>query len=462
MMLILSLLIFLPKLLCGFALVHWFWEEWDISSIVIKIGIGFALGLALSSSLFFFSMIIGVSPKLYSLIEFWGSLGYAILILLNLLPQIKINWKFAIFTWQEFLTTIILLAGSGLLIYAFVLYSKMHPYGFEDAWSIWNFTARLLYRTNSTAILFNNQIYDPFHPDYPVGLGLNVAWGWFVLGRESTNVPIAIAFYVIASPALMLWGALKKWRGTLPAILGTLVYLMNPNLKWSVGQMADGLLALYMLAAMIMLYGYLRLSKPGLLLMAGLLSGCSAWIKNEGVLFIGVFLLISAIMMWKQVIPKWNIKWIGLGMSLPILIVTVYKFSIYTSTEYIRNANFVTAQLIDIQRWQTIGREFLVNFLHYGDWPISIVIILVVYMTLVGLDHSERQSQIWLLLLLLGQFVGYFFIYLITPYDLNWQLSTSVDRLVSHLFPMLFFWMFIALQPPLLASSRETITSPSS
>jgi hypothetical protein len=196
--------------------------------------------------------------------------------------------------------------------------------------------------------------------------------------------------------------------------------------------------------------------------LTGLLTGFSAWIKNEGLLFIGVFLFIFAIMVWKRVISSRAIKWFGLGMSLPILVVVTYKLAIQTPTEYFRSATSFTAQLLDFQRWQMIGWEFFVNLLHYGGWPVSMVFVLAVYMILVGFDRSERQRQIWLLLLLLGQFAGYIIIYLITPYDLDWQLSTSVDRLISHLLPMLFFWLFIALQPPQLASPGETIGSPNS
>jgi archaellum biogenesis protein FlaJ (TadC family) len=75
----------------------------------------------------------------------------------------------------------------------------------------------------------------------------------------------------------------------------------------------------------------------------------------------------------------------------------------------------------------------------------------MIYAVLIGFDSSERQRQIWLLIIILGQFAGYFFIYLITPHDLSWHISTSMDRVISHLFPMLIFWLFVALKPPQLA-----------
>jgi hypothetical protein len=334
----------------------------------------------------------------------------------------------------------------------------MHPYGFEDAWSIWNFAARYIYRMNSPAILFNHHYYEPFHPDYPVGLGLNVAWGWFVLNRESTNLPIAIALYIIVSPALLLWGSLNKWRGTLPAVLGALLYLMIPNLKWSVGQMADGLIALFMLSAIIMLYGYLRGSQPGFLFLGGLAAGFSAWIKNEGLLFICVFVIIIAFMVLRRVIHPSDIKWVAGGLSAPLLITVAYKFVIHASSDLFSGDPAVTAQLLDVQRWWTIARNFSMYTLNYGNWPVSIVFVLLIYAILMGFDSSEGRRQFWLLLVILGQFVGYVIVYLLTPHDLAWHISTSMDRLISQLLPMVIFWLFVALRSPDLQQTKSVLT----
>jgi hypothetical protein len=104
----------------------------------------------------------------------------------------------------------------------------------------------------------------------------------------------------------------------------------------------------------------------------------------------------------------------------------------------------MTVQILDLQRWRAIGQEFFVNIVNYGNWPISMVFILLVYMILVGMDKAEHQYQIWLLLLILGQLAGYFVIYLITPFDLDWHLSTSIDRVISHLFPLMYFWIFVS------------------
>ena len=457
MTLSLCLLIFLPKILYGAALAHCMWRDSDVAAIGLKLAVGVPLGFAISSSLFFAALVVGITPKHYSQAEFWGFLLLAILIVLRILSKLpRKAWRFVVPSRTIIFGGTILILAFGLLTYAFLYYARLHPYGFEDAWSIWNYMPRYLYRSNSADILFNSRFYEPFHPDYPLGLGLNVAWGWFVLQRESTSLPIAIGLYAILSPAFMLWTALQKWRAALPAMLATLVYLMNPNLKWAVGQMADLWLALYFLAAIVMLYGYLRSSEAGLLVLAGLLGGFAAWIKNEGILFAGVLLLIFVVMGWRRMIPRGAIKRLLAGMIPPVFVVSLYKLAVHAPSDLFRSDRSMMIQILNIQRWWIIAKEFLLSMLRHGDWPISVIVVLAAYGLLVGFDRAERPYQIWLLLLIVGQLIGYFGIYLITPHDLDWHLSTSVDRVISHLFPMAFFWLFLTLKPPFLVESNRS------
>lgn len=455
MMFIFSFLLFLPKIICGFALVHWLWNEIDIASITLKAAIGVPLGLAISSSIFFSAVLLGIPPKTYSLLEFLGFLVAAILVVLHFLNRSKINFTINDSFRQDYLSTVILIFGFGLLVYVFMLYSRMHPHGFEDAWNIWNYTSRFIYRTNSPVIFFESKFYDVFHPDYPPGLSLNVAWGWLVLNSETTRIPIAIALYTIVSPALILWAAIKKWKGSLSATLAALVYLMSANLTWSVAQLADTVLALYILSSVVMFYYYLRTLNNRLLLVAGLLTGYSAWIKNEGILFILVSLLIFTMMALRRVVNWDSIKWLGSGIFIPIIILITYKLTINVPSDLFSGNNSFTAQILDFQRWLTIGSEFFAYTLRYGNWPISIILVLLAYMILVGFDRSEHQRQIWLFLIIAMQLMGYFGIYLVTPHDLTWHIYTSLERVISHAFPSAIFWVFITVQNPDLTLKNQ-------
>ena len=52
MILLLSLFIFVPKILVGFALAHLLWKDIDLPAMLLKLGLGVPLGLSLSAGIF--------------------------------------------------------------------------------------------------------------------------------------------------------------------------------------------------------------------------------------------------------------------------------------------------------------------------------------------------------------------------------------------------------------------------
>ncbi|MEO5886238.1 MAG: hypothetical protein ABIQ77_01115 [Anaerolineales bacterium] len=461
MTLVFCLLIFLPKILIGFAIIHGMWKDSDIPAIILKLAIGVPLGLALSTTMFFFTSLAGIRPQIYSQIEFWIVLSLIIFLIARTVSSLKNrHWKSLEYSWQDILGACIVIAGTALSIGAFLFYTNRHLYGFEDAWSIWNLTARFIYRTNSSNVLLDSQFYNRFHPDYPVELSLSVAWGWLVLKSETPRLPIAVALLTTFTPAALVWATLRKWRGTIVAALGALVLLMSTNLPSAVGQYADALLALHMLSAAALFYSYLCTSQRGLLILAGLLAGFSAWVKNEGLLFVCVFSVICLLATWKQVIHWRALRWLVIGITPPLLVVLAYKIIVNGQSDLFSGTISFTTQIFDLSRWQIVGQDFITYIIKYGNWPLSIVAMLLVYAMLMGGTREETQHQIWLFLIFAGQLAGYFGIYLITPHDLQWHIKTSVDRLISHLYPLAIFWIFIALRSPDLSIGHNQSRKP--
>ena len=136
-------------------------------------------------------------------------------ILILIINSIRKHMKILKPSQLDILEAVIILAGAFLGIGVFLSYSNMQPYGLEDAWSMWNLTPRFIFRGNSPAILLNSHFYNRFHPDYPIELSLNVAWGWFVINGETTRVPIALAFLTTFTPAIIAWVTLRRWKGLL-------------------------------------------------------------------------------------------------------------------------------------------------------------------------------------------------------------------------------------------------------
>ena len=449
MMLLVSLLIFFPKILTGFVIAHLIWQDTEVRTILLKLAVGVPLGLALAASLFFVAVLAGVSPRNYS----WLELGVSLLIVVVFLAKRLVKRrqgknKFTGFSWQDVIGISILLIGGVLSISAFLTYARMHPYGFEDAWSIWNLPARVIFRENSASILTNSQAYNRFHPDYPIALSLNVAWGWFIMMRETFRIPMAVSLLSTFTPAILLWAALSKWKGGLAGSLGALILMITPDLSSAVGQYADPLLALHMVAAAALFYGYLKSGENGLIILAGLLAGSSAWVKNEGLLFICVFFVVCLLAVGRQMATSSALKSFGIGLTVPLLIVILFKLIVETQNDIFGNTTSLYNQILDGSRWVLIVKSFISNFAGYAGWPVSIVLVLLVYAVLMGWDRAETRHQVLLFLLFTGQIVGYFFIYLITPHDLQRHINTSIERVLFHVFPLIILWLFVALRSP--------------
>ena len=53
------------------------------------------------------------------------------------------------------------------------------------------------------------------------------------------------------------------------------------------------------------------------------------------------------------------------------------------------------------------------------------------------------------------QILGYYVFYLISPYELDWHLSSSLDRLFIHVYPTILFVTLIASQSPEIIFRRD-------
>ena len=109
-----------------------------------------------------------------------------------------------------------------------------------------------------------------------------------MINGETTRVPIALAFLTTFTPAIIAWVTLRRWKGLIVGAVCSLIVFLIPDLPSAVGQDADPLLALHIFSATALFYGYLKSKHTGLLILVGLSVGFSAWVKNEGILFIEI------------------------------------------------------------------------------------------------------------------------------------------------------------------------------
>lgn len=336
----------------------------------------------------------------------------------------------------------------------FALRSLNYPHGKSDAWGIWNMRARFLFRAaDQLGIVFSNQ-YGWSHPDYPLMLPLNVARLWQYSGGEYLGCPIVIAFIFTAAVLGLLYFSIYTFRGSIQANLAIIVLLgIRYFIPVGAGQLADVPLAFFFLSTCILFYRYHggKAQNKGYLFLAGFMAACAAWTKNEGQLFIlSVILaiLLTGFRYSRVFAAIREISVFSLG-ALPILAVLfIFKFGFAPPNDLISGQNYeaTIARLLDINRLLIVikyGLHYLVKALG------AYIVILPLSLFLWGgaLSEKDRRGLLLPALTLLEQASGYVLVYMMTPHDLNWHLSTSMSRLIVQLIPTLCFILFMVINP---------------
>lgn len=333
-----------------------------------------------------------------------------------------------------------------------VILSIASPHGYWDAWSIWNMRARFIFRAGQYWTDAFSAHLSWSHTDYPLLVPLSVARCWKYAGYESVVMPILTAgFFCMATIGIMtssLSLIYDKQRGSLAGLilLGTPFFIVH-----SASQYADIPLAFYMLAALALLCMYDRNQEnTGLLFLAGLLSGLAAWTKNEGALFlagaaIGQFFAVVPGRGWKPYLARMGVFFKG---ALPILLILAYyKLRLALAGDLFaadRTPAAILGGIIDLRRWLFIAGEFCKEGARFGKWPGLFIPALALSAVFFSIKISQKDkanitgTAVSLAVILLG----YYFIFLITPHDVAWHLSTSLDRLFLQIWPAAVFLFF--------------------
>ncbi len=193
----------------------------------------------------------------------------------------------------------------------------------------------------------------------------------------------------------------------------------------------------------------------GLLFLAGLTAGLAAWTKNEGLLFVIVIGLSRCLVAWREGRGKrliCDLAACGAGL-LPVLgVVMLFKTCLVSANHdnLLLNQTWHTAlpRVLSPSRYLTIAEGFAINAFRVAK-PFAIA--LPICFLLLGKPSARYRTSVGLpaatgvFCLMLA---GYLCVYLITPYDLNWHLQTSFDRLLTQLWPVGLLIFFLCRATP--------------
>lgn len=342
----------------------------------------------------------------------------------------------------------------GMIILVNKTYYLLLPNGGWDAWAFWNLHARYLadpqhwtdpYRKYEHLRAFTTPVP---HADYPLFLPATNGFFWRLLGQASPIVPFAVsAVPLIGIPALIF---LETARKNLLLAALVLLYLVTDETLIGITtlQYADAWVALFLLLAFVCLRRYRENADPGMLWLTGAFLGCCLWTKNEGLLLVPVFLAVHGLYLLKE--KRW---WYILGgMALPLLALVLFKMAYAPPNDLVEGRGQTRARLTDKSRYSLIWEVFKTMLDKYFS---SLKYILALYLLRCAMLRRVPATG---LLVIAGGAMGFTFVYLTTPHDLEWHLHTSMDRLIFQLVPSFLFLVCTDLADQGRSNRSETVS----
>lgn len=466
MMIFFSILL---SLFLGFLSCHLIFVRAKNINVPLLINLSFPIGLGLSSFIFIFFSLLGLSSIPIFAIEI--ALVIFLIFKIKKLQRFnssinnekginKIIYRFQLPNFNKLFLNPILLLATILYFYSwlmdagiFFFDSVENSHGLWDAWSCWNIISRIISRApyEWPNLLHQMNPLD-FHPDYPLLQRGFIARCWSLIGNETVWIPIASAFIFTFCTIGLLSSSVRLLCNKTEGLIAGLVLLATPFFMiMGDSQYADNTVGFFYLATIVLLtFARKGISiQPHLLISAGVTAGLSAWSKNEGLLFI-ICLFASQLTLlftknYRELLTEF--KYLLFGM-LPILLLLAYfKLAIVPSNHLVSSIGEGTFdKLTNPSRYLQTLDWFIIQFKLFGQWHFNPWWLFLAGILFKGINIKENNysfiSNFTLILLML---TGFFFVEVITPYGLDYYLSTSVHRLFFQLFPSFIFIYFLAI-----------------
>jgi hypothetical protein len=235
-------------------------------------------------------------------------------------------------------------------------------------------------------------------------------------------------------------------------------------------QFADVPLSYYLLSFFVLATLALSSSRekePMTLALAGAALGMGMWTKNEGIFHAaaGVFCLFLFLANRRaQVDGLRRMAPFIMGIAPFVLLIIVFKTTAYGTSDLFEKQSFAlfVERAMDWSRIKTVFSAFAGGIAAYNahsffGYRIGTVFLIlgVLAVTRIETPPAIRASIIMMGLMLSIIIAGYTAIYILTPHDLQWHLGTSLERLITQLWPSIIYLLFMLAKPVNISCDRE-------
>lgn len=326
---------------------------------------------------------------------------------------------------------------------SFLSLTAQSSHGQWDAWAIWNLKARFIV-TGHFRDIFSPALWWS-HPNYPMLLPGLVAFGWWLTGSQATGVPAVIAgAFTFGTVALLVW-SLKGWRGW---AAGIVLLSCHAFVKWGAAQYADVPLGFFVLACEVGLGKQRTAGSVGTRIsnhtmrrsiFLGICAALAASTKQEGWLCIVAVLILYPFDVW-----------LFAGM-VPILGLTMAIRLMAPLDPYSFNWHLLFAQ----DRWLVLGQALWTETT--GPFLIPVLAVLACAWRL-----RQLREMAFIGIIVSGLMLAV----ILSPYEIRWQISTALERLLVQVLPATLYVASEAIEkkgdilPPFSGTRTRTVTQP--
>lgn len=339
----------------------------------------------------------------------------------------------------------------GCSVAIFLIKSLKTPHGYLDAFISWNLRARFIFRGGD---LWDNAL--SIYTDNPLLIPGAIARIWYYLDNDTTIVPMTVAFLFTFSTIGLLYSSVAVMRGRQQGLLASLLLVSSIIfIQSGMNQVAEVPLSFFYLAtiALFHLNDKLRNEKDFILVLAGMSAGFAAWTKNEGNLFIlSLFIAYTITIFPIKGVKKYyrDILKFCVGFAPILAIIFYFKSQVAPPSFYFdQGSTGLISKLMDPARYLLIINTWIHKLAAFGS---GVLFLLPIYLALLGKSYKIKDDSIttFSIVVLCINLVGYFFIYIITPVDLSFQVSVTFHRLFLQLWPTIIFVFFMIVNPPII------------
>lgn len=368
----------------------------------------------------------------------------------NTIQPCAIRFYFALsgpLTLTKFLHTALRLVLAALLIYTFVNFVEhlmddmaWNAFGGWDTHYFWHLKSRFLFRDPEQWRLLFSEYLRWGNNDYPLMVPGVIAWGWHFVGREALLWPMLVSLIFVCSLGGMIIWYLAVWCSWITALTaGTFFFTLPAYVFWGGTMYCDIPYAFFSNSALLLLISALRLKDLRILALSAFLAGCSAFTKNEGLVFLVWYALLAttALGLEHRQSKKFffrSILAIAVGLILPLCVCAYFKIGLTDGNVNLigkSSSADIFAALTNWPRNRVIVEGFRIYMASPQNWNGLWFFFLVaaVYWPIARKLSHPRYSGLLLAAIILIN-LGYALIFTITPHSIYRHIETALMRLL--------------------------------